>query len=111
MIFSLPLIPLTNSVVTYLLMAVMIAVSVSVVAVQSAVVGNWWSLFTESLYRTLLLMTVDYIGKKFTLYFPIVYSVFHLVRRGLVLAYLLCGHVCATVITALLAIACQACQR
>ena len=77
-IFSFPLLPLPN-IIGYLALAALISAMVSVSAIQFKVLGNWWSLLAESLYRTLLLMTVDYIGKKFTLYFPMVYSVFHLV--------------------------------
>ena len=33
----------------------------------------------ESLYRTILVMTTDYIGSKFTTFFPLIYTVFHLI--------------------------------
>lgn len=82
-IFSFPLwqLPPLNNVIGYLLLAAILSVTASAQssALRLKVVGNWWTILNESLYRTLLLMTVDYIGRKFTLYFPIVSSVFHLV--------------------------------
>jgi len=32
--------------------------------------GNWWAILNESLYHTLLAMTRDYIGPKYTALFP-----------------------------------------
>ena len=36
-------------------------------------------ILNESLYRTILVMTTDYIGRKFTPLFPLIYTVFHLI--------------------------------
>lgn len=78
-IFTLPfpLLPLTNVIGYLLLASIIFSVLASALSIQ--VVGNWWSILAESLYRTLLLMTVDYIGKKFTLYFPLIFSLFHII--------------------------------
>jgi hypothetical protein len=35
--------------------------------------GNWWAILNESLYHTLLAMTRDYIGPKYTALFPFIF--------------------------------------
>ena len=37
------------------------------------------SILNESLFRTILVMTTDYIGSKFTPVLPLIYTVFHLI--------------------------------
>ena len=46
---------------------------------KSNLISNWWGILNESLYRTILLMVENYIGPKYTIYFPLIYTIFHLV--------------------------------
>lgn len=43
------------------------------------IITNNLIILNESLYRTILVMTTDYIGSKFTIYFPLIYTLFHLI--------------------------------
>lgn len=42
-------------------------------------VANWWGILSESIYRTILLMVENYIGPKYTIYFPLIFTIFHFV--------------------------------
>jgi F-type H+-transporting ATPase subunit a len=69
-----------NNVVFYLLIAAL-AITVNRVTFNvGLLVGNLWTVLNESLYRTLLEMSTDYIGKTDgLLYFGLIYSIFHVV--------------------------------
>lgn len=43
------------------------------------VVSHWWGIFNESLYRTLLSMVINYISPKLIIFFPLIYTIFHLI--------------------------------
>jgi F0F1-type ATP synthase membrane subunit a len=69
-----------NNVIFYLLVAASISVIITRIGtLRGELVSNWWGILNESLYRTILVMTTDYIGRKFTIYFPLIYTVFHLI--------------------------------
>jgi F0F1-type ATP synthase membrane subunit a len=38
-----------------------------------------WGIISETLYRTILSMVESYIGKKYTVYFPLIYTLFYLI--------------------------------
>ena len=61
-----------SNVIFYLLVAACISIIITT-AIDD--VDN----LNESLYRTILVITTDYIGHLFTLYFPLIYTVFHLI--------------------------------
>jgi F-type H+-transporting ATPase subunit a len=62
-----------NNVIFYLVAASIITIAIS--SKGELVQG----VLNESLYRTILVMTTDYIGSKFTTFFPLIYTVFHLI--------------------------------
>jgi hypothetical protein len=61
-----------NNVIFYLLLV--ITMSISNIGSPS-IVSSWWGIYNESLYRTILTMIEDFLGKDKTVYFP-------LIRRG-----------------------------
>lgn len=71
-----------NNVVFYLLTAAFISIFIAAPGITSdkdSIVPTWWGIQNESLYRTILSMVENYIGKKYTVYFPLIYTVFHLI--------------------------------
>jgi ATP synthase subunit 6 len=73
-----------NLVLNNVLLYFLIAASLSPIILylgtyKGKLVANWWGILSESLYRTILLMVENYIGPKYTIYFPLVFTIFHLV--------------------------------
>jgi F-type H+-transporting ATPase subunit a len=69
-----------NNVIFYFLIAGFISILLTYVGtVRGEVVSNWWGILSESLYRTILSMVENYIGIKFTVYLPLIYTIFHLI--------------------------------
>ena len=69
-----------NNVIFYLLIAGLISTLLTYVGTaRGELVSNWWGILSESLYRTILSMVENYIGIKFTVYLPLIYTVFHLI--------------------------------
>jgi F-type H+-transporting ATPase subunit a len=69
-----------NNVIFYLLIAGLISTLLTYVGTaRGEIVSNWWGILSESLYRTILSMVENYIGIKFTVYLPLIYTVFHLI--------------------------------
>ena len=65
--------------INYGLMLV-IFISIMIPLLQNTkLIANWWGLFNESLYRTLLSMTINYISPKLIIFFPLIYTIFHLI--------------------------------
>ena len=57
-----------------------IFISIMIPLLQNTkLIANWWGLFNESLYRTLLSMTINYISPKLIIFFPLIYTIFHLI--------------------------------
>lgn len=46
---------------------------------KGEIVATWWGVLHESLYRTLLLMVENYVGRNYAVYFPLLYTVFHVI--------------------------------
>jgi F0F1-type ATP synthase membrane subunit a len=40
------------------------------------IISNWIGIFNESLYRTILSMVIQNMGRSNTVYFPLIYSLF-----------------------------------
>lgn len=57
------------NVVVYLVIAI----------IATILVTSCSTIINESLYRTILVMTTDYIGRKFTILFPLIYTLFYLI--------------------------------
>ena len=69
-----------NNVIFYLLVAAFISIIITLVGtIRGELVSNWWGIQSESLYRTILSMVENYIGIKYTVYLPLIYTVFHLI--------------------------------
>ena len=69
-----------NNVIFYLLVAAFISIIITYVGtIRGELVSNWWGILSESLYRTILSMVENYIGIKYTVYLPLIYTVFHLI--------------------------------
>jgi len=69
-----------NNIVIYLLISAFLPVVLFLMtSKKEKLVSNWLGLLNETLYRTVLLMVDNYIGRKFVVYFPLIYTVFYLV--------------------------------
>jgi F0F1-type ATP synthase membrane subunit a len=58
-----------------LLVVVFIIMSLSLFQ-SNYLIASYWSILTESLYKTLLSMVVNYINPKLVIYFPLIYTLF-----------------------------------
>nr|QCQ68905.1 ATP synthase F0 subunit a [Synchytrium endobioticum]WKF46334.1 ATP synthase F0 subunit 6 [Synchytrium endobioticum]WKF48386.1 ATP synthase F0 subunit 6 [Synchytrium endobioticum] len=79
-VFSIALV--LNNVLLYFLIAASLSPLIIYLCNSTAkekLVANWWGILSESLYRTILLMVENYIGPRSTIYFPLIYTIFHLV--------------------------------
>ena len=43
---------------------------------SNSIIATYWSILTESLYKTLLSMVINYINPKLVIYFPLIYTLF-----------------------------------
>nr|QCQ69075.1 ATP synthase F0 subunit a [Synchytrium taraxaci] len=69
-----------NNVVLYFIIAASLSpVILYLGTFKGNLISNWWGILSESLYRTILLMVENYIGPKYSVYFPLLYTIFHLV--------------------------------
>jgi len=69
-----------NNVLLYFLIAASLSPLILYIGThQGSIIANWWGILSESLYRTILLMVENYIGPKHTIYFPLIYTIFHLI--------------------------------
>ncbi len=71
-----------NNVVFYLQMAAFISIAIAVPKINNTnnVVANWWGIQNESLYHTILAMVTNMISKSHTIYFPLLYTLFHIIQ-------------------------------
>ena len=67
-----------NNVVFYLLIAASIIITFSTLS-TGPLVSTWWGILNESFYRTILSMIENFIGKKYTVYFPQIFTIFHMI--------------------------------
>ena len=61
-----------------LLLVILISIFIPLLQ-NHKIIANWWGIFNESLYRTLLSMTMNYINPKLIIFFPLIYTIFHLI--------------------------------
>ncbi len=67
-----------NNVIFYLLIASLITIFISN-QTNPNIIGNWWVIQNESQYKTIQTMIEDFIGKDKTIYFPQIYTIFHII--------------------------------
>ena len=67
-----------NNVIFYLLIAAFLVIILGNLG-DNKIITNNWGIFSESLFRTLLLKIENFIGPKYTMYLPLFYTIFHLV--------------------------------
>ncbi len=65
-----------NNVIFYLMISAIISMTLAT-AHKGEIVSTWWGILNESLYRTILAMVENYIGRNYSVYFPLIYTVFH----------------------------------
>ena len=46
---------------------------------KGLILSNNWAILSESLFRTMLSMVENFVGRNFTIYLPLFYSLFHLI--------------------------------
>lgn len=68
-----------NNVIFYLYISSFIIFFLNSISYSTNLVCNWWGILTESLYMTIHTMVENYISSKFTMLFPLIYTVFHLI--------------------------------
>ena len=67
-----------NNVIFYLLVAAFLVIILGNLG-DNKILTNNWGIFSESLFRTLLLKIENFIGPKYTMYLPLFYTIFHLI--------------------------------
>lgn len=77
-IFSQPTFTITN-IQFFLIIATMITIQITKPKRNEELVASWWGIQNESLYRTIQNMVVNFIGPKYTIYFPQIYTLFNII--------------------------------
>ncbi len=67
-----------NNVIFYLLIAALLIIALGNIS-DNKIITNNWGIFSESLFRTILLMIENFVGPKYTMYLPLFYTIFHLI--------------------------------
>jgi len=67
-----------NNVIFYFMIAAVISMTLAT-AHRGEIVATWWGILNESLYRTILSLVENNIGRNYSVYFPLLYTVFHLI--------------------------------
>lgn len=67
-----------NNVILYMMIAALISITLAI-SHRGEIVATWWGIQSESLYSTILSMVENYIGRNYSVYFPLLYTVFHLI--------------------------------
>lgn len=67
-----------NNVIFYFLIAAVISMTLAT-AHKGEIVATWWGILNESLYRTILSLVENNIGRNYSVYFPLLYTIFHLI--------------------------------
>ncbi|ORY21214.1 ATP synthase F0 subunit 6 [Rhizoclosmatium globosum] len=67
-----------NNVVLYFIFAAVISMTLAT-AHKGEIVATWWGILNESLYRTILSLVENNIGRNYSVYFPLLYTIFHLI--------------------------------
>lgn len=73
-----PLGPSLTNTTFYLQIAAAISITLAV-AHKGEIVATWWGVQNESLYRSIQCIVEDYVGKNAAVYFPLLYTIFHII--------------------------------
>lgn len=70
-----------NNVIFYLLVGALISPILQYIGTAKGRIAepSGWGIISETLYRTVLYIVQEYIGKKSTIYFPLIYTLFYLI--------------------------------
>ena len=72
-------ITLTN-LVFYLMMAGFVTLFITSHSIsRSELTPTWWGILNESFYRTIMIIIESSIGSKYTIYLPLLYTIFHII--------------------------------
>lgn len=67
-----------NQIIFYLIISSLLIISLEF-AQTNKIISNSWTILIESLYRTILNMVENYLGLKNLQYFPLIFTLFHLI--------------------------------
>lgn len=67
-----------NNVVFYLIIVTFIIVVLNSLG-RTEIISNWWGILNETFYRTILSLQTNNVGKKYHVYFPLIYTIFHII--------------------------------
>lgn len=67
-----------NQIVFYLLISTILIISLNYLLTDH-LISNYWTILIESLYRTILVMVENYLGYANIKYFPLIFTIFHLI--------------------------------
>jgi len=71
-------ITITN-VIFYLSIAAFLTILLVKGIMKGNILSNNWGILSESLFRTILLMIENFVGRKYSIYLPLFYSLFHII--------------------------------
>ena len=67
-----------NNVIFFIMISAFISVSLTITH-RGEIVATWWGILNESQYRTIQSMVENYIGSAYTVYMPLIYTLFHII--------------------------------
>lgn len=70
-----------NNVIFYLLVGALISPILQYIGTARGHIAEptGWGILSETLYRTILSMVENSVGKNYTVYFPLIYTIFYLI--------------------------------
>ena len=68
-----------NNVIFYLILAGFITLLLGKGIMKGTIISNNWGILSESLFRTILLKIENFVGPKMSIYWPLFYTIFHIV--------------------------------
>lgn len=71
-------ITITN-VILYLFISAFLTILQGKGIMKGNILSNNWGILSESLYRTILQMIENFVGRKYSIYLPLFYSLFHII--------------------------------
>ena len=67
-----------NNIIFFLLLAAFLTLTLGN-NLNNRVISNNWGILSESFYRTILLMIENIVGVKYSIYLPLLYTVFYVI--------------------------------
>jgi len=68
-----------TNVILYLSIAAFLTILLGKGIMKGNILSNNWGILSESLFRTILLMIENFVGRKYSIYLPLFYSLFHII--------------------------------